>query len=64
MSGSFAKSDLQLEAAYKSSPPCARKIYMPVQSVAFGASFHLNLQSQSPISISLVSFQRNVVKKT
>ena len=56
MSGSFAKSDLQLEAAYKSSPPCTRTIYMPVQSVAFGGEvggwgrvpFSKNLMSPTP----------------
>jgi len=52
ISGSFAKDDLQHKASYGSSALCAAICIWSV------------MRSQSPISIALVSFQRNVVKKT
>jgi len=42
---------------------CTCCVMRLLQPIAFGVSSNLNLQFQSPISISLVSFQRNVAKE-
>jgi len=41
MSGSFAKTDLQLKGSYGSSPPCKRLVF-PQKSSMIGGSFAKN----------------------
>jgi len=54
------ENDLQLRRSYESSPPCKDHTY--VEDTAY--CIWSVIESQSPISIFLVSFQRNEVQET